>query len=168
MTAASLRFHENTSGRWVIPFTFVVALGLTAIPLPDWMLRFRPDWVALTLIYWCLAAPARVGVGYGWVAGLMLDAIQLGLLGKNALAKTVVAYLISQKYLRMRVFPMLQQVLIVFLVLSIDLAVVTWIQSISQKAQADFVYWTQTLASMMAWPLVFFILRAVKRRAGVK
>ena len=152
----------------MIFLSFLVALFLMVLPLPDAVLRFRPDWVALTLIYWCLAAPARVGVGSGWLAGLMLDVIQIGLLGKNAIALSLVAYLICQFHLRIRAFPVIQQALVVFIVLLMQFVIIVWIQSIWQGGSLDFEYWTQAAASMLAWPLVFVILRAVRRRAGIK
>ena len=49
-------------GSGVIVATFLVALLLTVVPLPDWLRPARPDWVGLVLIYWCLALPERVGV----------------------------------------------------------------------------------------------------------
>ena len=48
-------------GTGVIVLTFVIALLLTVIPLPDWARYLRPDWVGLVLIYWCMALPDRVG-----------------------------------------------------------------------------------------------------------
>ena len=44
-------------GGWVIAASFVVALMLTALKLPEWALIWRPAWVALVLIYWCMAVP---------------------------------------------------------------------------------------------------------------
>ena len=52
-------------GRWVIPTTFVIALLLTALPMPESAANWRPAWVALVLVYWCMATPERVGVMHG-------------------------------------------------------------------------------------------------------
>ena len=60
-------------GGGVILLTFIAALLLTVIPLPDWARYLRPDWVGLVLIYWCMALPDRVGVTTGWLMGLMVD-----------------------------------------------------------------------------------------------
>ena len=38
-------------GGGVILFTFIIALLLTVVPLPDWARYLRPDWVGLVLIY---------------------------------------------------------------------------------------------------------------------
>ena len=36
---------------WVIGLTFVIALMLTAMPLPQWASAWRPAWVAMVLVY---------------------------------------------------------------------------------------------------------------------
>ncbi len=59
-------------GTWAIVVSFVVAFMLTAVPLPDWAVSWRPDWVALVLAYWCLALPRRIGVLTAWFIGLLL------------------------------------------------------------------------------------------------
>ena len=51
---------------WVVAASFLVAFILTATPLPDWALPWRPAWIAMVLIYWCIALPERVGVITGW------------------------------------------------------------------------------------------------------
>ena len=68
-------------GGSVIVFTFIVALVLTIVPLPDGLAQVRPDWVGLVLIYWCLALPDRVSVGYGFMLGLLTDVLTGTLLG---------------------------------------------------------------------------------------
>ena len=51
---------------------------------------WRPAWVALVLVYWCMAAPDQVGVVAGWTTGLLLDVMTGTLLGQHALGLSVV------------------------------------------------------------------------------
>ena len=81
------RHHGGT----LILLTFAAAMLLTIIPLSDGFRALRPDWVALTLIFWCLALPDRVSVGSGFIAGLLLDVLTGTLLGQHALALSLVA-----------------------------------------------------------------------------
>ncbi len=60
---------------WAIPLTFIVALALTVVPLPDWAAPWRPQWLAMTLIYWSMALPRRIGVGLGWAASLITSRV---------------------------------------------------------------------------------------------
>ena len=63
---------------WVVPASFVVAFLLTAVPLPEWAANWRPAWIAMVLVYWCIALPQRVGVITGWCVGLVLDLCHSG------------------------------------------------------------------------------------------
>ena len=59
-----------------IVLSFVAAFLLVLLPLPGWATMYRPDWVVLVLIYWCLVEPERVGPVAGWVVGLAVDITQ--------------------------------------------------------------------------------------------
>ena len=52
--------------RLFIWITLLLALGLQVMPMPDAWLIWRPNWLGMMLAYWCIAAPSRVGVFYGW------------------------------------------------------------------------------------------------------
>ena len=93
------RHHGGT----LILLTFAIAMLLTIIPLSDSFRALRPDWVALTLIFWCLALPYRVSVGSGFVAGLLLDVLTGTLLGQHALALSLIAYVCVR--LHQRIIP---------------------------------------------------------------
>src|SRR5690606_27167374 len=83
---------EHNAG-WAIILSFAVAFMLTAVPLPEWAASWRPAWVAMVLIYWCMALPERVGIGAAWCLGLLLDVQQGTLLGQHALGLALIAWL---------------------------------------------------------------------------
>ena len=60
-----MNLSPSARGQLIILATFLAALVLTMLPWPHWTEQFRPDWVGLVLIYWCIALPQRVGVGTG-------------------------------------------------------------------------------------------------------
>ncbi len=88
--------------------SIVVALMLAIAPLPGWAEPFRPDWVALTLIYWSMTLPQNYSVGSAWIVGLILDVAQGTLLGEHALALCLVIYITVKFHLQLRQFPLLQ------------------------------------------------------------
>ena len=55
----------------VIHTSLVVALILMILPLPDWAQIYRPNWMALTLIYWSMALPKRVGLWFAFFCGII-------------------------------------------------------------------------------------------------
>lgn len=158
---------RNHSGGWVIVLSFIVAFLLMAMPLPDWALHWRPIWVALVLIYWCMAVPERVGVGVGWVLGLLMDVMQGTLLGQHALGMALIAFLAVQTHQRVRVFPVWQQAMLVCLMLAVYLVLLHWIRGMMGLPSQGWNHWLPALTSMLLWPWLFVILRDLRRRAHV-
>ena len=76
--------EKKVSGGKVILFSFVIAIVLAIIPLPPLLQTVRPEFVTIVLIYWCIAVPARIGVGIGWSVGLVMDVLVDTLLGQHA------------------------------------------------------------------------------------
>jgi rod shape-determining protein MreD len=154
-------------GGGVITMTLIVALLLTLVPLPHWLDVLRPNWVSLTLIYWCLALPNRIGVGVGWMVGLLLDVATGALLGQHALALALVAFLAVKLHQRVRLYPVWQQALSVVLMVALQELLSLWIMGITHQAPQSWAYWLAVLTSMLVWPPVYTTLRAVRRRYHV-
>lgn len=134
--------------------TLVIALALTIIPLPDTLAVMRPAVVALVVMYWILTEPRRVGLLAAWLAGLLLDALHGSLLGQHALALTLVGFLTQQLHLRMRVFPMGQQVLTVFMLVAVYEFLLFWADGVSGLSTNDWRRWLTVPTSAALWPLV--------------
>ncbi len=156
--------EQPQHGNWIIVMSFVVAIMLTALPLPDWAVNWRPCWVAIVLIYWCMAVPDRVGIGIGWFLGLILDVQQSMVLGQNALGLSLLAYLTIKSYQRMRVFPLTQQAVLICVYLLFYELVMLVISGYMGSATRDWTYWMPAFTSMLLWPWLFIILRDVRRK----
>ncbi len=158
--------HSNIAhhhGGTTILLSFIFAFLLQMFALPDWAGTLRPDWVALVLVYWCIALPERIGVGVGWSIGLMLDVANGALLGQNALALAIVAYLALRLHQRIRLFPLWQQSVSVLLLITLHLMLILWVKGAVGQSTATWAYWLPALTSMLAWPLVFTVLRGLRR-----
>ena len=160
--------HVRHQGGNIIIVTFIAALMLTIIPLPDSIETARPEWVALVLIYWCMALPDRIGVGYGWFAGLLLDVLKGSLLGQHALALAVVAYLTLKLHQRLRVFPPWQQAMVVLVMLVFLQVLILWFDGIIGLPVKNWQYWLASLTGMLLWPGMFLMLRELRRTFKVK
>jgi len=154
-------------GGWIIFISFIVALMLTAMPLPDWATNWRPAWVAMVLVYWCMALPDRIGIGIGWSMGLLLDVLQGTLLGQNALGLAVLAYFIIQSHQRIRMFPLIQQAFLISLLVLFYLFLTLWVRGIMGIPPQSWTYWMPAFTSMLLWPWLFIILRDIRRRYHV-
>jgi len=155
-------------GGGIIVLSFLVALIAHMILLPDWAESLRPDWITLVLIYWCIALPDRVGVGIGWMAGLMLDVSNGALMGQNALILAIVAYLAIRLHQRLRFFPLWQQSVSVLLLVLLHLMLALWIKGAFSQSTETWAYWLPALSSMLMWPVVFSTLRWMRRTYRVR
>ncbi|HUL83341.1 MAG TPA: rod shape-determining protein MreD, partial [Gammaproteobacteria bacterium] len=86
---------------WFVPaLSLVLTVALALIPLPRAISAFRPDWVAVVLLYWSLTAPRRFSLLTAFWMGIVLDTLSGSLLGQHALALLVIVYLAERFHLR--------------------------------------------------------------------
>ncbi|MFP4682854.1 MAG: rod shape-determining protein MreD [Ectothiorhodospira sp.] len=149
---------------FVIPATFAFGLGVMVMPLPETLAPWRPEWLAMTVLYWNMALPRRVGVGTAWLAGLLLDVARGALLGQHALALALIAWIAIRLHQRIRVFPVWQQAISVGGLLSLYLLLILWVDGITGQAPGTGLHWAPLVTSALCWPLVFVLLRGVRRR----
>jgi len=154
-------------GGFVIYVSFLVALMLSALPLPEDLQWWRPEWVLLVLLYWIVALPTRIGLGTAWVLGILLDVLEGSLLGLNALALTIVAYVMILVYQRVRMFSWLQQVLFVFALVALDQIIAHWVKGILGVSSQSLMFLVPALISAVLWPALFMLLRGVRRGFNV-
>lgn len=158
---------ERAQALWVIAVTLIVGLMLAILPLPDWAEAFRPEWVLLILVYWCMALPNRVGVGVAWTMGLLVDVAQGSLLGQHALGYAVIAFLIIEAHQRVRVFPVWQQALVLLTLLLLHQFLMTWIDGMTGHAPQTLEIFAPALVGTLLWPWIFVLLRHARRSYGV-
>lgn len=156
----------------VIALSFMVAMILTVISMPGFVPvelgYLRPEWVVLTLIYWVIALPQRIGIAAAWVVGLLVDLLLGSLLGQHALAFIIVAYIASNVYQRLRMFMVWQQSMIVFAITGLNQLINFWIESIAGVAEWSMWYLFPSVVSAFLWPWVFLILRYARRKFNVQ
>ncbi|UXY15118.1 rod shape-determining protein MreD [Chitiniphilus purpureus] len=95
---------------------FLTLLGALMLNLLPWQLaggHFAPDFVALLLLYWTLNQPRRIGVGWAFLLGVVMDVANSNILGQHALAYSVISYLVLSRQRRINIYPFWQQALVV-------------------------------------------------------
>ncbi len=146
-------------GEWgVIGLSLLAALWLTALPLPAWALWARPEWVALVVLYWVVMAPDKFGIGAAWLVGLLLDVIEGSPLGGNAFALAVVAYIALILYQRLRMYGVLQQILLVFVLIGVHQLIGHWVQTLTAQVVPTLLFLLPALVSALLWPTLLWLL----------
>ncbi len=154
---------------WRLPIlTLILALALTAAPLPPAVAPFRPDWVPLILIFWSLLAPERFGLLTAFWMGLLLDTLSGSLLGQHALALVVVIYLTIKFHLRIRVFPIWQLSMTVVLLLALYEFVLFWVDGVAGRTVPLTERWAPLVSSALVWPLIIAYLDRYRHDAQVR
>lgn len=146
----------------VILPTFFVAFVLAIIPLPSLLNYIRPEWVAMTVIFWLLTSPAKAGIFLAFAMGLLLDVLHGHLLGQNALALTLLAYLCMLLHSRMRLYNPLQQSLLVFVLIGLYLLVRFWTESIIVGQGKSALLWP-SVGSAFLWAIWYNILFTLRQ-----
>ncbi len=159
--------HEPARATHVILITFIFALALTILPMPTAFADYRPEWVAIVLLYWIMALPHRVGIFSAWMLGIALDVLKGALLGQHALALAIAAFLMLHLHLRLRMYPFWQQSVVIGLILLIYQALLFWIYDMTSDITLSWPYWIPSLIGAVLWPWLFIILRDVRRRYNV-
>jgi len=140
---------------------------LAVMPLPSWLGHLRPDFVALVVIYWCMALPNRINVGVGWIAGIMMDILTGTLLGQHALAYSVIAYVTVKLHKQIRIYPLWQQALSIFTLVALSQLLIAWIRGITGESPDSWLYWLPSVTSAMLWPWLYIVMRNVRRKFRV-
>ncbi len=148
--------------------TVLVSFILAIIPLPDWIIEFRPEWVTLVLIYWTITSPAKVGVTVAWCAGLLLDVSYGTLMGQHAIGMVLVIYVIHQQHQRLRVASLLQQALLILLLIFVKQLLTLWVDGMLGRAPDSWLYFMPTITSALLWPWIHLILRDLQRKFGTR
>jgi rod shape-determining protein MreD len=152
----------------IILLTFLAAYVLAVLPLPAWLQWARPEWVALTLIYWCIALPQRVGIAVSLLLGVGLDVLEGSVLGQNAFALVVVALLSQILYQRLRVYSLSQQSGVVFILVGINQLICQWVQNLEGVSALPPLFLLPALSSALLWPVVLHSLRNLRRYYQVR
>ncbi|WP_085298408.1 rod shape-determining protein MreD [Cognaticolwellia mytili] len=156
------------SSRLIILLTFLVALMASIMPLPLSVDAFRPDWVLVVLLYWCLALPARVNVISAGVMGFILDVLLGSTLGVHAGAMAIAIYIVAGNFQKIRNFSLWQQSMIVGVLSALYHLIVFWLQRFLTDAVFLPSYLYPVITTIILWPWAFLLLRKIRRNFRIK
>jgi rod shape-determining protein MreD len=155
---------DRASRRLPVIVTFIVGLMLAIMPLPDSLQAFRPDWLALLVIFWSMQLPRTWSVGSAWIIGIVLDVTYGTLLGQHALALCLVAFITVRFHLLMRVFPLSQLAFTVFALLSLYQFMLFWTNGVTGISAPAVTYWGPVIVGSLVWPFAYMFLSGVRYR----
>lgn len=148
---------------WFIAFSLLLALMLDMVPLGR--MAAMPDFLAIVLVFWNVHQPRRVGVGWAFVFGLIIDVHHGALLGQHALAYSGLSFGAVALHRRLLWFSLGAQSLHVLPLFAMAHAV-----SLLLRLMVGGMWpgWSLLLAPLLEaalWPLASLLLLAPQRRA---
>lgn len=138
------------------------------MPLPIAVDAFRPDWVLVVVLYWCLALPNRVNVITAWLFGLLIDILLGSTLGVHAAAMALTVFIIAGNFQKIRNFSVWQQALIVGVLSALYHLLVFWFQRFLTDAVFVPQYLYPVITTVILWPWAFLLLRKIRRHFKIK
>ena len=136
--------------------SLAVALLLNFLPWRN--VALAPDFVALVLAFWCVRQPRLVGLGAGWLLGLLIDVGNGVLMGQHALAYSLLAFGAITLSRRILWFPLWGQALHVAALLLFAQGVSALVRL---AAGAEFPGWAIAVGPLIGallWPVVSVLL----------
>lgn len=147
-----------------LPLSFFAAFLLAAMPLPQTLAYWRPEFVTMVLIFWVLNAPDRVGVWTAFIMGLALDVLFATPFGVHPLTLASLAYLARLSWRRVAVYSLLQTSGLVFALVLIGLMIKRLLLGIVATSPVSMLFWLPAFTSALVWPTVMVSLRRFTRR----
>ena len=152
-----------TRGGWLILTSILLAMVLAVVHLPEtlpaWLGWLRPQWLLLVLFFWVVELPDRIGLIAAWIIGVFYDALVGTPLGLNGAIFASVTYVAWRFYERLRMYSVIQQCLVVFLLAT---AAETIRAAVSPGSQLSAMILVQSAISMLIWPLIYLLLLRLK------
>ncbi len=117
-----------------------------------------PNWVLLVVIYWSLAAPDQFSIFAAWGVGLLLDIIDLTILGQHALSFAFVALIVSVILPKTLQYSMWIQCIFVTLLSILVIGYEFWINHLAFGYEFSTINWQSGIVAGLMWPLIRVIL----------
>ena len=139
------------------------SLALLLNFLPWHNVALVPDFVALVLAFWCVRQPRLIGLGAGWLLGLLIDVGNGVLMGQHALAYSLLAFAAITLSRRILWFPLWGQALHIA-------ALLLFAQGVSALVRlalgAEFPGWSIAVGPLIGaalWPVLSVLLLIPQR-----
>jgi rod shape-determining protein MreD len=150
--------------RWLIALSVIVALFLSVIPVSFEWRGWRPEFVALLVVYWATYSPGYFGVFSAWLCGILVDIVSLTVMGQHALGLMIIAYIAGLAYQRIRSYALWQQSAWALVLIGVYQLFTNWTSGLVGKSIESIEFLGAAALTALFWPLLVILLRKIKIR----
>jgi len=140
----------------------MVALLFNLLPWKD--VVGLPDLLALVIAFWCVHEPRKMGIGFAWALGLLMDAGNGALMGQHAFGYAILAFGAIALHRRILWFPPWQQAAHVLILLLASQLLMLLVRMAAGGPYPGLVYFAGPVIAAALWPLATFVLLLPQRR----
>ena len=162
---------NNFKNQLLIFLTLFIALYVDSYLFTSDFQIWKPSIVLLTLIYWNLALPDRIGILAALSLGISIDLIEGALLGLHGILFIIITYICQRFFYQFRVSPLWQQSFILFFVFILykqvfALDFLNTNQELTNLSDSLFILNSFLFAfvSALIWPPLLLTLRYYRRK----
>jgi rod shape-determining protein MreD len=162
---------RDSKNQLLILLTLFIALSLDAYMFTSDFQIWKPTFVLLTLIYWNLALPDRIGIMAALLFGIFVDLLEGSLLGLHGILFVLITYVCQRFFYQFRVSPLWQQSFILFFLFILykqvfALDFMNTNQDLTNFSDSSFFMnsFLFALFSAFIWSPLFLTLRYYRRR----
>ena len=162
---------SNLKNQLLIFLTLFIALYIDSYLFTDGFYIWKPSFVLLTLIYWNMALPDRVGILAALSFGIFVDLIEGALLGLHGILFILITYACQRFFYQFRVSPLWQQSFILFFLFILykqvfALDFINTNQELTNLSDNLFLFnsFLFALASALIWSPLLLTLRYYRRK----
>lgn len=142
---------------WFVWGTILLAIFLSMIPVGR--LPGYPEWVALTLTFWCIREPFKIGMGSALLIGIVMDISSASIMGQHSLAYVLLAFTANGLSRRILQFPLPQQAMqILPLLLGTQLIMLAARMGVGAEFPGITYFLESFTASVLWYPLTYLLL----------
>ena len=139
-----------------------VALLFNLLPWRD--VLGLPDLLALVIAFWCVHEPRKMGIGFAWVLGLLMDAGNGTLMGQHAFAYAILAFGAIALHRRILWFSPWAQATHVFVLLLASQLLMLLVRMAAGGAYPGLTYFIGPVIAAALWPVATYVLLLPQRR----
>ena len=122
----------------------------------------KPPIVLMILIYWTLAYPNVVSLGYAFIVGIIMDIVQFMPLGHSALSFSLTIFLTIQFHPQIRLHSYINKMISILFLLVPYFIISTWlINFYGMSLNINNIVFS-LIASIVLWPIIFVCLRFLR------
>jgi len=123
-----------------------------------------PDLLALVIAFWCVHEPRKMGIGFAWALGLLMDAGNGALMGQHAFAYAILAFGAIALHRRILWFSAWAQAAHVLILLVASELLMLLVRMAAGGAYPGLAYFIGPVIAGALWPVATYVLLIPQRR----